>query len=59
MPPLEQESDDTSRELTLNGTVRYSDGSFPPGIPGMEVRRIMIAVVDRNDDSEEPADLWH
>jgi len=28
-------------------------------VNGMEVRRGVIAVVHRNDDPEESADLWH
>src|SRR5436305_9804227 len=59
IPPFKQECDDSLRQVTLDRAVADIDRRFTTRIPRMKVRRLVLTVIDSNDDTQEPADDWH
>jgi hypothetical protein len=57
MPPLQDERKRSPLQLAANASVGDPDRDVGAGVPCVKVRRIVLAVIDRDDDSEEAADL--
>ena len=52
--PLLQHADHTVGEIARDCAVAKADRRLAPRIPRVKVRRVVLSVVDRNDDTEEP-----
>lgn len=59
MPPLQDECKRSPLHLAAHASVGDPDRDVGAGVPRVKVRRIVLAVIDRDDDSEEAADLRH
>src|SRR3954449_1775078 len=59
MPPFENQRQRTRRKLPAGMTVSDPDGDLLPAVPRVKVRRLMFAMVHRNDNAEKAADLRH
>ena len=58
--PVEVEPKSPARKLSLDEFQRLdSDVRFVVAVCGVEVRRLVVAIVHADDDSEEDAECWH
>ena len=51
--------DDFRRSFSAHHTVEYADSTFILAVGEMNVRRIMVALVEADDNSKEFANFWH
>ena len=57
--PLEDEAKCALRERAGHDAVENADSDVEAAVHGVEVRRVVLSVEDRDDDAEEAAYLWH
>ena len=57
--PLEDQMQRTTRHLPSHSTRLNVDGGTIIIVAHVEVRRIVVGQIHRNDDSVEMANLWH
>lgn len=57
--PLEDEAKCTLRERAGHDAVENADSDVEAAVHGVEVRRVVLSVEDRDDDAEEAAYFWH
>src|SRR4028118_1308977 len=58
-PPLEHQRSGAWRKFAVHPTIGDADLNLISGVPGVEVRWLMVIMIHGDNDSEEPADLRH
>ena len=59
LEPFEYKPEGSLRELSRDDAIENTDRDFKFSVRSVEVRRVVLPVQDRDDDTEKAAYLWH